>query len=172
MEIINIFAPCLYSFKFSDQEYDEFYRVFYDEWTNPLFLYEFFELNEKDINITIEEAIEKVKREADFLRNMILDYSEDEPNTLSQIFKNLSNSEYRETELSQKKARNKWLRLYAIKIDENNYVITGGAIKLDNQHLMKDKEHTRKELIKINRCRDFLKEEGVIDDDSFQEIFF
>jgi hypothetical protein len=49
--------------------------------------------------------------------------------------------------------RNRLLRLYAIKIDDNNYVITGGTIKLDNQHLMQHKMHTQKELDKIRRNR-------------------
>jgi hypothetical protein len=140
---------------------------------NPLFLNDFFEENEYEISLSIEEAIEKVKTEAVFLRNKLIDLAESNPNKLSQIFRNLNENEFSfSKELSQQKARNRWLRLYAIKIDENNYVITGGAIKLDNQHLMKDKPHTNKEWIKINRCRDYLREQGIYDLDSLQEIIF
>jgi hypothetical protein len=171
MEIIDTFVPCLYAFKFSDESLDELERVF-DEWADPMYLFQFFEENNKDIDITIEQAIEKIQKEAKFLRDKLIKLASDEPNKLNGLFKNLNNYEYTAKLLQEQKARNRWLRLYAIKIDDNNYVITGGAIKLDNQHLMQDRDYTQKELDKINKCRDYLKDEGVIDDDSFQEIFF
>jgi len=171
MKIIDTFVPCLYAFKFSDEFSDELERVF-DEWADPMYLYQFFEENKKDINITIEQAIEKTQKEAKFLRDRLIKLAREEPNHLNDLFKNLNNYEYTAKLLQGQKARNRWLRLYAIKIDDNNYVITGGAIKLDNQHLMQHRNHTQKELDKINKCRDYLKDEGVIDDDSFQEIFF
>jgi len=171
MKIIDTFVPCLYAFKFSEELPDELERVF-DEWADPMYLFQFFEENKKDINIPIEQAIEKIQNEAKFLRDKLIALANEEPNQLNDLFKNLNNNEYTAKLLQEQKARNRWLRLYAIKIDDNNYVITGGAIKLDNQHLMEDRDHTKKELEKINKCRDFLKDEGVIDDDSFQEIFF
>ncbi|MBI6119495.1 hypothetical protein [Salegentibacter maritimus] len=161
----------MYSFKYKEDFPDELERVF-DEWANPLFLNEFFEENETDIKISIEDAIEKVKKEADFLRNKLLEFAESEPNRLNELFKNLNNNVYTSEDLTHQKARNRWLRLYAIKIDNEHYVITGGAIKLDNQHLMQDRPHTNDELIKINKARDYLKDQGVYDADSFQEIFF
>ena len=60
------------------------------------------------------------------------------------------------------------MRLFAIKIDNNCFVITGGAIKF--HHLNKDRPHTQKEMQKINRCRDYLKDNGVFDADSFYEF--
>jgi len=171
MKIIDTFVPCLYAFKISDELPDELERVF-DEWTDPMYLFDFFDKNKKDIDISIEQAIEKVQKEAKYLRDKLIELANEEPNQLNELFKNLDNSEYTDKLLPRQKARNRWLRLYAIKIDDNNYVITGGTIKLDNQHLMKDRDHTNDELKKINKCRDYLKDEGVIDDDSFQEIFF
>lgn len=171
MEIIDTFVPCLYAFKFPDESSDELERVF-DEWADPMYLFQFFEENNKDIDITIAQAIDKIQKEAKFLRDRLIELASEEPNKLNDLFKNLNNYEYTAKLLQEQKARNRWLRLYAIKIDDNNYVITGGTIKLDNQHLMQDKAHTQKELDKINKCRDYLKDEGVIDDDSFQEIFF
>ncbi len=171
MKIIDTFVPCLYAFKISDELPDELERVF-DEWTDPMYLFDFFDKNKKDIDISIEQAIEKVQKETKYLRDKLIELANEEPNQLNELFKNLDNSEYTDKLLTRQKARNRWLRLYAIKIDDNNYVITGGTIKLDNQHLMKDRDHTNDELKKINKCRDYLKDEGVIDDDSFQEIFF
>jgi hypothetical protein len=171
MKIIDTFVPCLYAFKYQEDLPDELERVF-DEWDDSMFLNEFFEKNERNISITVEEAIQKVKSEAIYLRNKLIELATTNPNQLNQLFKNLNNNEYAAKDLSQQKARNRWLRLYAIKIDENNYVITGGAIKFDSQHLMQDNPHTNKELIKIMKCRDYLKQEGIYDADSFQEIFF
>lgn len=169
MKILLTFVPRLYAIKFTESETDELERVF-DEWADPMFLFEFFEENEKDIEITVEEAVEKVAKEAVFLRNKLIELASADPNQLNELFKNLNNYETTSADLSKQKARNRWLRLYAIKIDKDNYVITGGAIKLT--HLMQDRPHTQKELNKINKCLDFLKDEGVIDNDSFQEIFF
>jgi hypothetical protein len=47
------------------------------------------------------------------------------------------------------------------------YVITGGAIKLTLK--MKEREHTKLELAKMERVRSFLLNENIIDDDSFVE---
>lgn len=178
MKIIDTFVPCLYAFKYDGNSLDELERLF-DEWADPMFLNDFFEANEQDITISIEEAIAKVKSEAIFLRKKLIQLASKTPNELNNLFKNLYNNETTTQELSRQKAPNRWLRLYAIKIDDNNYVITGGTIKLDsgaiashNHYQMQDREHTKKELNKINKCRDYLKDEGVIDNDSFQEIFF
>lgn len=78
-------------------------------------------------------------------------------------------------ELTRRKTRNwnrdkhaSWLQIYAIRLEANVYVVTGGAIKLT--HLMQDKEHTAIELDKLNRCKAFLKANGVFDTDSFADL--
>ncbi|MBK8833138.1 MAG: hypothetical protein IPN60_20280 [Saprospiraceae bacterium] len=60
--------------------------------------------------------------------------------------------------MSKQKARKNYLRLYAIRIDEDCFVITGGAIKLT--HLMEDSPHTSKELTKLEKARSFLRGAG------------
>ncbi len=70
MKIIDTFVPCLFAFKYTDDLPDELERVF-DEWEDPVFLNDFFEENENEISITIEEAIEKVKSEAVFFEKQI-----------------------------------------------------------------------------------------------------
>ena len=59
------------------------------------------------------------------------------------------------------------MALYAIKLIQGNYIITGGAIKLTAT--MQEREHTRQELVKIDRVRRYLLEEGIIDDEGFIE---
>ncbi|NEW80764.1 MAG: hypothetical protein GZ094_00135 [Mariniphaga sp.] len=84
------------------------------------------------------------------------------------MFVNLDNSEWRILDLAKQKSKRRWLRLYALRIDTNTYVITGGAIKLT--HKMEGRLHTEKELIKLDKCRNYLKDQGVIDVDSFNEL--
>ena len=74
--------------------------------------------------------------------------------------------------MTREKARNwksqnhpSWVRVYAIRIETDIFVITGGAIKLTP--LMQDREHTKVELDKLNRCKEFLKSNGIFDQDSF-----
>ena len=62
-----------------------------------------------------------------------------------------------------------WIRIYALKLESNVYVITGAAIKLSEK--MQEKECTKVELKKIEQCRNFLLSEDVFDKDSFIDIF-
>ena len=97
-----------------------------------------------------------------------------EDDDLDSLFRPLNNNETAETLLQKDKARLKkrhvhssWLRIYAIRLSTGDYIITGGAIKLTLK--MEEREHTRLELDKIERVRNFLLNEHIIDDDSFIE---
>lgn len=91
------------------------------------------------------------------------------------LFKPLDVTDTKSMELTRQKARN-WererhdsrLRIYAIRLEPNVYVVTGGAIKLTRA--MQDKEHTMIELNKLNKCKEFLKRNGVFDKDSFIDL--
>ena len=61
-----------------------------------------------------------------------------------------------------------WLRLYAIKLEPGCYIITGGAIKLTRT--MQEREHTLRELNKMEFVRNHLLEQGVIDVAGFVEL--
>lgn len=87
----------------------------------------------------------------------------------------LSNHEHYLYELQLSKASAKirhWhkpvLRLYGIRIDADSYVITGGAIKLT--HRMEDRQHTKIELKKLERVRNWLKAEGIFDGDDLTQF--
>ena len=60
-----------------------------------------------------------------------------------------------------------WLRLYAIKLEQGCYIITGGAIKLTKT--MQEREHTLRELNNMERVRNLLLQEGAIDADGFAD---
>lgn len=59
---------------------------------------------------------------------------------------------------------NSWLRIYAIRIDTNTYVITGGGIKLTKT--MNDREHLINELEKLTKVKEWLEENGFLDQKS------
>ena len=60
-----------------------------------------------------------------------------------------------------------WLRIYAIKLDDNVFLITGGAIKLT--HLMEEREHTLEELKKMEQVRRYLIDNGVFDSEGLND---
>ena len=93
---------------------------------------------------------------------------------LDAIFRPLENSRIGDMTLGKEKARLRnrirhasWLRIYAIKLASGVYIITGGAIKLTAT--MMEREHTKAELTKLEKVRQFLLNEGIIDDDGFIE---
>ena len=160
----------LYAFKYTGQAFDELERLL-DEWNNPAVLEDFFEQYENDLHYfgtNVESATIETINEATRLSNLLLALSGHATNSLHNIFRPLDDTEYKSILLSKQKAKRGWLRLYSIKIDINHYVITGGAIKLTHQ--MQDRPHTQSELTKLERCKNFLRSNGVFDSDSFNEM--
>lgn len=111
--------------------------------------------------------------DAESLEELILEFPYTE--NLDDLFTPLGLSDSRTRELSREKARNwdrkrhaSWLRVYAIRLDPNVYVVTGGAIKLTRT--MQERAHTQLQLDKLNRCKSYLQSNGVFDQDSFVEF--
>jgi hypothetical protein len=146
-------------------------------WLNPAFLEVFFNDNKKDLesyfHITnVDEAIYDTIADAASLSCLILDINPDA--NLDRLFRPLENQRIREMLLSREKAKGKrqsghpsWLRIYAIKLDPEIYLITGGAIKLS--YYMADREHTLNELKKMEMVRNFLIDNGIVDADGIND---
>ncbi len=163
MEIITIFAPNLYAVQYNGEEYDELERLF-DLWTDPEYLSNFFNEHKENLEyfkVNVEEAIIKTLEEAEELEDMIV-------NKISPTFIPLNDTDFGLYELTKHKAKISWLRIYAIHIEDNVFLITGGAIKLTRA--MQDNPITNKELTKLTQCRDFLKENNVFDSASFYQL--
>lgn len=116
--------------------------------------------------IDLNKAIFDTFSDAVRLQSIILDLSPDAD--LDALFKPLNNSRTAEMLLGKEKAKGfrkadhpSWLRLYAIKLEPQAYLITGGAIKLT--HTMNERQHTLNELQKLEQVRIFLIENGVVD---------
>lgn len=166
----------LWAVRFEGEKDNELYKVL-NNWADMVWLYDFFKENIDDLsayfNITdIKVAVNDTIEDSERLRYIIMDISPD--TDLSRIFRPLNNNEASDVMLQKEKARLKreyghssWLRLYAIKLIQGNYIITGGAIKLTAT--MQEREHTRQELVKIDKVRRYLLEENIIDDEGFIE---
>ena len=147
----------------------------FQKWNDAEYLWEFFLENLDDLKEffhieRISEAVEDTIEDAEELERLILEipYTEN----LDELFHPLGSTDMVIRELTREKARNwdrighvSWLRVYAIRLEKNVFVITGGAIKLT--HTMQDRSHTQEELDKLNRCRQYLLDNGVFDSDSF-----
>lgn len=145
---------------------------------NPDYLMDFFMDNLPDLKnhfhiARISEAIEDTIEDADDMQRLILDFPYTE--NLDEMFVPLGSSDMTVHELSREKARRwdrqkhaSWVRIYAIRLEPNVFVITGGAIKLTKT--MQERPHTLMELQKLNACRDYLRANGVFDQDSFVEF--
>jgi len=179
MEFVRIIEGFdhLWAVKDPEKEVDEL-TILFRNWTNGEYLLDFFMENIADLKSffhieRLDEAINDTFEDAEALQELVLEFPYTEH--LDDLFKPLDVSDARVRELSREKARNwdrerhaSWLRIYAIRLEPNIYVVTGGAIKLTRT--MQEREHTTIELQKLNRCKNYLKANGVFDQDSFVEL--
>ena len=119
----------------------------------------------------IDRAIFDTVDDANDLECLILEI--DPTANLDELFRPLENTRLSEVLLGREKAKGRhethssWLRIYAIRLESGRYIITGGAIKLTAS--MQEREHTLKELSRLNQVRDYLLSIGVFDYEGFNE---
>lgn len=155
----------LWSIHLTGKQQNEF-RAFFNKLNDPDYLHNFFEAHKYDLwagffgNLTIEEAVVKTQEEVEEMENALLDYAEQgfsgNANCLQHFFKPLNNHEYVICTHQKSKARLKrgWLRMYAIRLAPNCYLVTGGAIKITYNM---ERIHLQEELIKLERAKLFLR---------------
>ncbi len=160
-----------------DGESDNILQIVFNQWNDPEWLWDFFTENLSDLEsyfkITdVDQAIYDTIEDSEELECLILDISPDA--NLDHLFRPLENNHTAEMLLGKEKARIRnrvehasWLRLYAIKLEPGHYIITGGAIKLTRT--MQERDHTLKELAKMEQVRNLLIEEGVVDTEGFED---
>lgn len=181
MEIITIFETSeqqLYSIKYNGKSNDAFFQIF-SNWQDPEFLENFFTLNKAELDsgffeITqIEDAIGKTILAAVELEEIFLSFNNNEfneQNCLDTLFKPLNTYDRPNIYYIPSKAKGlsskSWLRIYALKVESNCYLVTGGAIKLTKR--MNENECTAQELQNIDKCIDYLKSLGIYDKDGFK----
>ncbi len=171
MKIVPIFASKLFSFHYpqeAENEYDRLTML----WNDPEYLFEYAEKNESFIHSYLSMSIEKfincILDDVDILEEMLETHFYGKSLSLNMCFQPLYDKESQCKRLSLQKRKCKYLRIYAIKIDEDCFVITGGAIKL--APAMQDHPDMIIELQKLNNCKNYLQANDVFDNDSFFEL--
>jgi hypothetical protein len=170
MEIKPIFAEKLLSFKY-DNLFEHEYDKKLDQWQDFNFIYEKAAENSIDISL-IDRFFDEIFYDREYFKNQINNCVADE--TLFDIFKNLHAKSIKIECFEASKAkmyiyekrRLSKLRLYALRVNNSCFVITGGAIKFTQK--MQDHPDTQFELDRIVGCRKFLidnefTEESIID---------
>lgn len=164
----------LWSVQYEGDDFNALQMLF-DQWEDPMWLRDFFLKNIDDLSsyfkITdVNKAIFDTLEDREKLQCLILDISPDAD--LDKLFRPLDNNRTQEMLLGKEKARLKntprhasWLRIYAIKLEPGIYIVTGGAIKLTAT--MQEREHTLKELEKMEKVRTHLLEQNIVDADAF-----
>lgn len=185
MEIVSIFVienESLYAVQFEGTDTDEFDLLF-DKWQDVEYLESFFEANKSDLqnefwgDISIEEAVSMTIEEAEIFEDYIRTVSKNKSvgkKTLDKlVFTPLHRNVYNYEHVKSKSYgvdRPSWLRIYAIRVAENLYVVSGGAIKLTKT--MNNREHLLLELQKLEITKAYLKEIGFnqLEDIGYLEI--
>ena len=165
----------LYAVQYSEQPAHELNRIF-TNWTDTSYLEEYLTLilaylqDDYFVNVSIDVLIDKVIDEADELSARLRDFVsggfEKNGKNLQMLFKPLHNAHFEIKPLQKHKAKiedynfpKPILRIYGIRIEQNTFIITGGAIKL--VHEMKDHPDTLEELNKMERVKLFLKNSDI-----------
>lgn len=164
MEIVTIFADRLFALHYDNEVDNEMDRLL-ELWTDPNYLQAYAKRNHvQDIYGFIDNILENAEEIDDLLAEI-----ENDEQPFGAYFQPLQHSEYARVLSFQKgKIRNNYLRLYALKIDNDCYLITGGAIKMSQK--MDDHPDTARELVKLQNARSYLNENGVFDQESFLEL--
>ena len=124
--------------------------------------------------------LQKVLEEADELEGLLYKYTEDgfkvKGENLQMLFRSLDNKEnkiptfqYTKAKIDRRKFP-RFLRFYAIRIDKNTFIITGGAIKLTK--MMDEHNDTIKELEKLDTVKTFLGVNGITNLDELNYYYY
>ncbi len=163
MKIVSIFTGKLYAFQYPAETDNEFDRLM-ELWTDVTYLKQFADKNGIKSSVSF---VENRLSDAEQIQDL-LDHINEHNEPLQIYFQKLAEPGFKLLSLQKGKTSGNQLRLYAIKIDEDCFVITGGAIKMSQK--MKDHPDTAKELQKLTIARNYLNENGVFDEASFYEL--
>lgn len=178
MNIVSLFPPYLYSIQYGDGE-DEYNRLM-GLWSDVVFLSDFFDANcslmdpsiwneatepEVAASIAFDEAYELEH----YIEDLNWNTAHGQKPDFDSLFKPLDGEYVYEWVHTPMKAygprKPSLLRLYAIKMGTNCYLITGGGIKIFRT--MQESPELQQELIKIDKVRSFLREQGIENQEDF-----
>ncbi|QAA80825.1 hypothetical protein EI546_03365 [Aequorivita sp. H23M31] len=150
-----------------------------EQWADPEFLLQFFKANETLLSnsiyshYTVREAVLKTIKDAQILFNQLYDIAEagfeDPQENLSQFFVPLHKSDaallvqHQQCKAYGLEIADGWLRLYAIRLSANSFIITGGGIKL--VRTMQESILLNNELTVLKNVQQFLIDHNILDVD-------
>lgn len=163
MKIVAIFARKLYAVQYKGEIYNEYDRLM-ELWTDVSYLRAYAKQNKLD---DIANFVNETIAHTNYISKLMAKVQY-ENLSLNTFFRPLDDLETRKKMLSLQKGKQHRLRIYAIKVDDDLFVITGGAIKL--VHKMQEHPDTLNEKYKLEQVQTYLKRAGIFDDASFYEL--
>ena len=170
MKINTIFAEKIYALQLPEFRENEFRRALY-LWNDVEYLKKFYDENKNIILQSpyleiknVHDFIEQVFYEAEHLEEEIEHHYEND--SLAELFEYLFNEISPQNQF-YKKIKQKLLRLYGIKL-EDEYLVTGGAIKITKK--MQDHPDTTEQLEILKQTKTFLDSENITDLDSLLDF--
>lgn len=178
MEIEEVFPSHLYSIRYDGEKRNEFRRLFQEEWNSKDYLLSFFRKYIDYLDKNIWSHLEKKPEEA---AKYVIEDANNLEIFINTLERNVNNGKKPDFEaffypLDGKysyvwdmmpvkgygRKAHTFLRLYAIKVEANCYIIVYGGLKLgrsiQESPLLKNEVFNR-----IDRVLRYLKQEGVID---------
>lgn len=142
------------------------YEVVTDKWQDTEHLEDYFERYKEDLqkfhpNMSVERAVRKTLFEMMEFDGKLFNAA-NKKKLGKLFFKPLHKSDNHEAYIDSKAYgpdKKSWLRLYAIRLAVDIYVITGGGIKLTKAMTT---DELKKELENLNKVKQFLVKEGMI----------
>lgn len=174
----------LFSIKYEKENLSEFELFFLrmrdHEWLFNFFRGNLLALKSIDASLSIDKAILKTTLEVEQIKESLYQtfnngcYGEDVG--LDKIFRPLNNHEYEildlqktKTKADKKLIRNPWCRLYAIRVERNLFIVTGGGIKLTRR--MEESIYLKNELKKIDHAQIFLKSQNILSGSDLNDYY-
>ncbi len=184
MEFKEIYKDCIYSVKFDNEDLDEYSKAF-QLWKDIDYLVDFFKTNAKYIDNPIwqkaglspetpNDSAKRVAKESVVLAGTILNLVQNSMNgetpDLEDFFVPLEGKYSFVSELTPHKAYGTFspslLRLYAIKLEENAYLIVCGGIKL--AATIQESPGLKETLLnKIDNVLSYMKSNGITELEDF-----
>lgn len=165
VELTRIVPETLWAARFEGNTENEFDRTF-NCWDNPEYLDTFFTTHERDLvkdfygYCTVSQAVSITMSEADAFEKQLLlvAQGQDLEKRLGDIFKPLGKTASIKIVNEKSKAygtgAKSWLRIYAVRLNYDFFIISGSAIKL--RKTMNEREHLLEELKKLDVLVRFL----------------
>lgn len=165
----------LWAVRWDGEDDNEIARLF-GLWHDVSYLRDFFKkygsVVTEYFHTKLNNAISDTIEDAEYLETQILDIVPID--NLDSLFEPLGPADTTIYTLQRNKAKNKtrrdhdsWLRIYALKLNDGCYLITGGAIKMAQR--MQETPETLTELRKIDKCRDYLRILGISDSEGLDD---